>query len=219
MAAPLIIRDQRDRADQQEIVVTLADFSFTPPEQIFAALRKGGTMSSMNEPRRPPPVRRARRQWRAGAMPAGMAMGAQAGFERRHLRRVSGQRSHPGRSRGGQGRAGWARAAAGHQQLLDERFSRRSRPARWRADRSGRLPGRARHRTPLPDRGGTAAGHPAGAFRAPPRRIPCSRCSKASASKPASSCRPGGARSCAFPTRLARLRPRSRSTWKAACAL
>ena len=41
MAAPLIIHDQRDRPDQQEVVVMLADFSFTPPEQIFAELRKG----------------------------------------------------------------------------------------------------------------------------------------------------------------------------------
>src|SRR5215471_19224236 len=40
MAAPLIIRDGRDRADQQEVIVMLADFSFTPPEQIFADLRK-----------------------------------------------------------------------------------------------------------------------------------------------------------------------------------
>jgi FtsP/CotA-like multicopper oxidase with cupredoxin domain len=40
MAAPLIVRDQRDRPDQQEVVVMLADFSFTPPEQIFAGLRK-----------------------------------------------------------------------------------------------------------------------------------------------------------------------------------
>ena len=47
MAAPLIIRDQRDRPDQQEVVVMLADFSFTPPEQIFEQLKKGGTMSSM----------------------------------------------------------------------------------------------------------------------------------------------------------------------------
>src|SRR5262249_35968819 len=39
-AAPLIIRDGRDRADQQEVIVMLADFSFTPPEQIFADLRK-----------------------------------------------------------------------------------------------------------------------------------------------------------------------------------
>ena len=31
MAAPLIIHDQRDRPDQQEIVIELADFSFTPP--------------------------------------------------------------------------------------------------------------------------------------------------------------------------------------------
>jgi FtsP/CotA-like multicopper oxidase with cupredoxin domain len=47
MSAPLIIRDQRDRADQQEVVVMLADFSFTPPEQIFEQLRKGANMSSM----------------------------------------------------------------------------------------------------------------------------------------------------------------------------
>ena len=46
MASPLIIRDQRDRADQQEVIIMLADFSFTPPEQIFAELKKGG-MSSM----------------------------------------------------------------------------------------------------------------------------------------------------------------------------
>ena len=47
MAAPLIIRDQRDRPDRQEVVVMLADFSFTPPEQIFEALKKGGNMASM----------------------------------------------------------------------------------------------------------------------------------------------------------------------------
>ena len=47
MAAPLIIRDQPDRPDQQEVVVTLADFSFTPPEHIFAELKKGSNMSSM----------------------------------------------------------------------------------------------------------------------------------------------------------------------------
>src|SRR5262245_572535 len=46
LAAPLIIRDQRDRPDQQEVIMMLADFSFTPPEQIFAELKKG-TMSSM----------------------------------------------------------------------------------------------------------------------------------------------------------------------------
>src|SRR5690349_5403254 len=43
MSAPLIIRDQRDRPDQQEVILMLADFSFTPPEQIFAELKKGGT--------------------------------------------------------------------------------------------------------------------------------------------------------------------------------
>jgi FtsP/CotA-like multicopper oxidase with cupredoxin domain len=47
MAAPLIIRDQRDRPSQQEVIVMLADFSFTPPEQIFEQLKKGGNMPSM----------------------------------------------------------------------------------------------------------------------------------------------------------------------------
>jgi FtsP/CotA-like multicopper oxidase with cupredoxin domain len=47
MAAPLIIKDQRDRPDQQEVVVMLADFSFTPPDEIFAALKKGGSMPGM----------------------------------------------------------------------------------------------------------------------------------------------------------------------------
>jgi FtsP/CotA-like multicopper oxidase with cupredoxin domain len=46
MAAPLIIRDQRDRPDQQEIVVMLADFSFTPPDQIFAELKKSGSAAA-----------------------------------------------------------------------------------------------------------------------------------------------------------------------------
>jgi FtsP/CotA-like multicopper oxidase with cupredoxin domain len=47
MAAPLIIHDQRDRPDEQEIVLMLADFSFTPPEEIFADLRKGSKMPAM----------------------------------------------------------------------------------------------------------------------------------------------------------------------------
>ena len=50
MAAPLIIRDQRDRADQQEVVVMLADFSFTPPEQIFENLKKSGSMAGTGKP-------------------------------------------------------------------------------------------------------------------------------------------------------------------------
>src|SRR6516164_3078511 len=47
MASPLIIRDQRDRADQQEVIIMLADFSFTPPEQIFAELKKSGMAPGM----------------------------------------------------------------------------------------------------------------------------------------------------------------------------
>jgi FtsP/CotA-like multicopper oxidase with cupredoxin domain len=40
LAAPLIIRDNRNRQGEQEVVVMLADFSFRPPEEIYAALRK-----------------------------------------------------------------------------------------------------------------------------------------------------------------------------------
>jgi FtsP/CotA-like multicopper oxidase with cupredoxin domain len=48
MLAPLIIHDGRDRSDQQEIVVMLNDFSFTPPEQIFEDLKKrSGGMPGM----------------------------------------------------------------------------------------------------------------------------------------------------------------------------
>lgn len=47
MAAPLIIRDQRDRQGQQEVVVMLADFSFTPPQQIFDELKKPKKMAGM----------------------------------------------------------------------------------------------------------------------------------------------------------------------------
>jgi FtsP/CotA-like multicopper oxidase with cupredoxin domain len=49
MAAALIIHDQRDRADEQEVVVMLADFSFTPPEQIFENLKKSGSMAGMGK--------------------------------------------------------------------------------------------------------------------------------------------------------------------------
>jgi FtsP/CotA-like multicopper oxidase with cupredoxin domain len=47
LAAPLIIRDSRDRAAQQEIVLELADFSFTPPQEIFDTLRKPSAMGAV----------------------------------------------------------------------------------------------------------------------------------------------------------------------------
>jgi FtsP/CotA-like multicopper oxidase with cupredoxin domain len=47
MVAPLIIHDERDRPGLQEVVVMLGDFSFTPPEQIFADLRKRSAMPQM----------------------------------------------------------------------------------------------------------------------------------------------------------------------------
>jgi FtsP/CotA-like multicopper oxidase with cupredoxin domain len=50
MTAPLIIHDQRDRPDEQEIVVMLADFSFTPSEQIFENLKNSGSMAGMAKP-------------------------------------------------------------------------------------------------------------------------------------------------------------------------
>ena len=75
MAAPLIIRDQRDRPDQQEVIVMLADFSFTPPEQIFEGLRKGGNMASMQAAARASASPDLKGMGQAKrAMPSGMAM-------------------------------------------------------------------------------------------------------------------------------------------------
>src|ERR1700733_5286601 len=55
MSAPLIIRDGRDEPGHQEVVLMLHDFSFTPPEQIYAALRKPDNMAGMgaNHPSMP----------------------------------------------------------------------------------------------------------------------------------------------------------------------
>ena len=47
MLAPLIIHDGRDSPGQQEIVLMLNDFSFTPPEKIFEGLKKSGSMPNM----------------------------------------------------------------------------------------------------------------------------------------------------------------------------
>ena len=47
MLAPLIIHERGGAPGRQEIVLMLNDFSFTPPEQIFAALRKSAGMPNM----------------------------------------------------------------------------------------------------------------------------------------------------------------------------
>jgi FtsP/CotA-like multicopper oxidase with cupredoxin domain len=47
LLAPLIIHDGRGKGVQQELVVLLNDFSFTPPEQIYEGLRRGGSMPNM----------------------------------------------------------------------------------------------------------------------------------------------------------------------------
>ena len=77
MAAPLIIRDQRDRPDQQEVIVMLADFSFTPPDQIFAGLKKGGSMSpgAMTGASSSAPAPAKAKGKADGTMAPGMAMG------------------------------------------------------------------------------------------------------------------------------------------------
>jgi FtsP/CotA-like multicopper oxidase with cupredoxin domain len=50
LSAPLIIRDGSEHPSRQEVVVMLADFSFTPPHQIFAQLQARQThdMPGMN---------------------------------------------------------------------------------------------------------------------------------------------------------------------------
>ena len=47
MLAPLIIHDGRGGSGEQEIVLMLNDFSFTPPEKIFEGLKKRGSMPNM----------------------------------------------------------------------------------------------------------------------------------------------------------------------------
>ena len=47
MSAPLIIHDERDRSGEQEVVLMLSDFSFTPPEEIFENLRKSDSMAGV----------------------------------------------------------------------------------------------------------------------------------------------------------------------------
>ena len=57
LAAPLIIHDDRDRTGQQEVVVLLSDFSFTPAEQIIRVAAKGrpdGRDGPSVRPRPPP---------------------------------------------------------------------------------------------------------------------------------------------------------------------
>jgi FtsP/CotA-like multicopper oxidase with cupredoxin domain len=77
LAAPLIIRDQRDRADQQEVILMLADFSFTPPDQIFAALKKSDNMAGMKGVAPVPASNEMKGMSKAGpAMAPGMSMGA-----------------------------------------------------------------------------------------------------------------------------------------------
>jgi FtsP/CotA-like multicopper oxidase with cupredoxin domain len=50
MSAPLIIHDHRDLPRQQEVVLFLADFSFTPPEQIYEMLKQPTKMAGMATP-------------------------------------------------------------------------------------------------------------------------------------------------------------------------
>jgi len=47
LAAPLIVHEPADRnADEQQVIILLGDFSFTPPREIFAELRSRGKNAS-----------------------------------------------------------------------------------------------------------------------------------------------------------------------------
>ncbi len=51
LAAPLIVHEPGDQhRDEQEIVILLGDFSFTPPKEIYAKLRQGGKGASPMKP-------------------------------------------------------------------------------------------------------------------------------------------------------------------------
>ena len=98
MTAPLIIHDEPDRADQQEVVAMLADFSFTPSEA---------------DPRKPQEIWLDGRHGEAGrhAFDGGHEGGdaerqSRARPQRRPIRRLPRQWPHARRSRNRQGRAG-----------------------------------------------------------------------------------------------------------------
>ena len=79
LAAPLIIRDGRDRPGQQEVVVILADFSFTPPEEIYERLRKRsrmvGVTPAMPGTDSPPAKTRSEKRMMAGMAKGGASAG------------------------------------------------------------------------------------------------------------------------------------------------
>jgi FtsP/CotA-like multicopper oxidase with cupredoxin domain len=55
LAAPLIVHDPADRVrDVQEVVVMLSDYSFTPPDEVYAKLRRGPTGMSVVGQRQAP---------------------------------------------------------------------------------------------------------------------------------------------------------------------
>ena len=151
MTAPLIIHDQRDRADQQEVVIMLADFSFTPPEEIYANLRKSGSMAGVGDEKGGSKMIDVEHEIGAAGRPRS---------QRCQIRRLPRQFPHPRRSRARQSRAGRTGAAADHQQRLDEQLPYRSRRARRRIDRRRRFRGRAGSRPPLSGRGRAAPRHP-----------------------------------------------------------
>ena len=117
LAAPLIIRDGRDRPGQQEVVVMLADFSFTPPEQIYEGLRKRSGMPGMT--------------------PATPSAEAISGTDSPPAKTMSAKPGMAGMANGGaSGEARRADSVARHQQLVDECVSPRSRRSQRRAHRS-----------------------------------------------------------------------------------
>ncbi len=79
LAAPLIIRDGRDSAGQQEVVVTLADFSFTPPQEIYERLQKRsrivGVTPAMPGTDSPPAKTRSEKRMMAGMAKGGASAG------------------------------------------------------------------------------------------------------------------------------------------------
>ncbi|MCL2428094.1 MAG: multicopper oxidase family protein [Alphaproteobacteria bacterium] len=55
LSAPLIVHDAQDRQGEQELVLFLADFSFTPPEQILEQLRGASVPGAKSAPSRTKP--------------------------------------------------------------------------------------------------------------------------------------------------------------------
>ena len=153
----------------------LADFSFTPPEQIFAELQEGSGMPAMAAAPAATPQpcgmtrqwRRWRQAWRCGAAKPDLNDVKYDAFlaNDRTLADPEVVKVEPG---------GRVLLRVINSSSMSA-YPPRSRRARWRADRGGRVPGRSRSRAAASRSRSRSGSTSASRFRARRLPIPCSR--------------------------------------------